>query len=206
MKLNRKIVALISVIMVTSFFFGTAVFAAAPEGNVLDELWGAIFGIQDEVDYLQDQVDLQAQITELQLAIVELQAQKGFLSDPWIDGRPGPQGETGPQGPSGGFGAPDYDSGWTPIGRDSSTVFDDYSLETDDCLVYIYGRYTDVTPWLYHQLSFGGDSLFWGGNPSLYQQSGVWWDSEDLSEGIEVYREQKDVRWTEVRVLIWAIN
>lgn len=228
MKLNRKIVALVSVIMVTSFFFGTAVFAAAPEGSVLDELWDAIFGIQDDVEDLQEEVDLQAQITALTAEVAVLQGQMSLLTDPWIEGQPGPrgyngsqgeqgpegpegpQGDIGPIGPSGGFGAPDYDSGWTTLTAGSWTGFSDYTLETDDCIVYLYGRFDDpfvVEPnpddWVYHQYYLGGEVYYVDG---VVYRTGCLWDSTDISESLEVKRYEEDTYWEEVRVLIWAIN
>jgi len=101
MKLNRKIIALTTIVLVATFLTGTVVGVRAPEDNPLDELWDAIFGIQDDVEDLQAQIDLQAQVDELEADVIALQAQIGFLSDPWIEGRPGPQGEQGLQGEQG---------------------------------------------------------------------------------------------------------
>lgn len=101
MKLNKRVIALASVIMIISFLLGTVVVAVAPEDSGLDAIWEAIFGIEEDVEDLQTQVDYQAQINELEVEVAELRSVLELLDDPWIPGPPGMQGETGPQGPQG---------------------------------------------------------------------------------------------------------
>lgn len=101
LKLNKRVVALVSVIMIISFLIGTVVVATAPEDTGLDAIWDAIFGIEEDVEDLQTQVDYQTQINELEVEVAELRSVLELLDDPWIAGPPGTQGETGPQGPQG---------------------------------------------------------------------------------------------------------
>ena len=83
MKNKRKIVTLTSLILVVSFLSVTVV-TAAPRGGPLEELWNAIFGLQDDMDQVFNSVfedidNLQTQIDEIELL-------------------PGPQGEQGEPG------------------------------------------------------------------------------------------------------------
>jgi hypothetical protein len=55
-RLNRKYVVVAAVIVLASFLFGTMA-AAAPSGRPFEDIWNAIFGIQDDVESLEAQVD-----------------------------------------------------------------------------------------------------------------------------------------------------
>ena len=83
MKNKRKIVTLTSLILVVSILSVTLV-TAAPRGSPLEELWNAIFSMQDDMDQVinsvyEDVDNLQTQIDEIELL-------------------PGPQGEQGEPG------------------------------------------------------------------------------------------------------------
>lgn len=176
MKLSRKTVALISIIIVTSFFFGTAVFAAAPEGTGLEALWDAIFGIEQDVEDLQSQADLQAQIDDLKVETGILRELLDFLEDEWIPGPAGPegpQGETGPQGEPGAQGpmmSIPHNSSYTTnqISISSSTwdwkSIDDHNvtitLEEDSHVVILYTM-TSIT----NQLDVGFNLRAWIDGP-----------------------------------------
>jgi hypothetical protein len=53
---KKKSAVLISVFVIASFLFGTLV-AASPNGTPFQDLWDAIFGLQNNVDNLQSQID-----------------------------------------------------------------------------------------------------------------------------------------------------
>jgi hypothetical protein len=91
MNIKRKTIAIISVVVIASFLFGSIASAATPEGEGLDALWDAIFGIQDDVEELQGQSDLEARVSYLE-------GQFDMLPDTWLQGPPGPQGEQGETG------------------------------------------------------------------------------------------------------------
>jgi len=186
-------------------------------GLPFQELWQAIFGIQEDMEDLQDQIDLQAQIANLQAEIAELQAQMAFLEDPWIEGPLGPQGEQGPQGVQGpqgeqgpqgvqgpqgipgGFGAPDYDSGWLPISPGGWLDLT-HNLGTTELFVYMIGKshFTENI----HQMYLGLETYY---NPGL-EERGAWWLVNDWNE-IRVIRGAEDSgTWANVRVYIWVIS
>ena len=55
-------------------------------------------------------------------------------------GEQGLQGEVGPEGPAGGFGAPDYDSGW----RNITVAYNiTHNLGTQDILIYLIAKNED---------------------------------------------------------------
>jgi hypothetical protein len=228
MKIKKTRTILVSLIIVSTLLFGTLIVAAAPEGvtDPFQELWNAIFGIREDVADLQDDVDYLGRIAELQSQVDTLQAKVDLIDDPWIQGPPGetgpqgpegprgdpgpigpsgPPGETGPQGPAGGFETPDYDSGWRPISPGYSITISDYSLEADDCFVYVYGRFeSQMHPgsWEYHQNFLGGERYL----ATTNNVEGLQWFSEDISEYVTLFRRGNDTYWHEVRVLIWTIN
>ena len=62
------------IVLIATFLTGTVSGVRAPEDSPIDELWDAIFGIQNDVEDLQAQMDLQAQIDDLEAEVIELQA------------------------------------------------------------------------------------------------------------------------------------
>jgi hypothetical protein len=72
-------------------------FAFAGNGGVpFDEIWDAIFGLQEDMEEIQSTLDLYALIATLEARIVNLETNVGALQ--FV---PGPQGITGPQGATG---------------------------------------------------------------------------------------------------------
>lgn len=221
MKLRRRYIILIAGITIASLLLGTVAMAIDDgSGLPFQELWQAIFGIQEDMEDLQDQIDLQAQIAELQAEIAELQAQMAFLEDPWIQGPPGPEGEqgiqgeqglqgiSGPQGEQGpqglqgvpgGFGAPDYDSGWQAISPNEVLVLT-HNLGTRELFVYMVGK---TIAGNVHQLYYGGDVHY---NPGLLVV-GAYWRLPNIND-IWLTRMSDDalVTWAEVRVYLWIIS
>lgn len=103
-------------------------------------------------------------------------------------GATGPQGLQGLQGPAGGFGAPDYDSGWVSLASDDWTDFTHNLGQEDNLFVYIYGRNYDLGYW-------------WYGQDSFY----ISWITLDENT-ISVYRLSPDIQYQQARVLIWKIE
>ena len=88
------------IIALTSISFAFA----GNNGMPFDELWEAIFGVQEDVEDIQSTLDLQGQIATLEYAVNELTAEVALLKmTPLLgpQGPPGPQGELGPEGPEG---------------------------------------------------------------------------------------------------------
>jgi hypothetical protein len=117
-RVNRKIMVLISVVIIASLLLGSSVTACPicwhpPRVNSFQALWNAIFGVQDDVANLQAQVaDLQAQIDALE------------------------------SGTPMGLPAADYDSGWVQMtdvtNVEWATLEVEHNLGTYDLLVYVY--------------------------------------------------------------------
>lgn len=76
---KKKMIALISIVVISSTILGTSVLAQKTQqsnGQPFQELWNAIFGLQDDIGDLQPQLtDLQTQINDSQTQVSELQSQ-----------------------------------------------------------------------------------------------------------------------------------
>jgi len=127
-KKNVGIVALVIIAMSTiSFAF------AAQDGTSFEEIWEAIFGIQNDVEDLQEQYELHAEIEYLRGIVEALQEQVNNLpTGGGQQGPPGPEGPPGPQGPAGQDGeqGPPGDShfeGYLPEDFASASHSHDYS-------------------------------------------------------------------------------
>jgi len=223
MKLSRKYVVVTVALVIASFLVGTGVVAAAT-GTPFDEIWKAIFGIQEDVKDLKAQLDLQAQIAALQAQVAELKAKLDLLADPWIEGPPGatgatgatgPKGATGDQGPKGeqgiqgmkgetgaqglpgGLSSPDFDSGWTPINQGQSITLN-HNLGTDNVLIMLYGK---ALGGLAHNKYYGG---FDDTSGTTYYENGAYWYLLDQNT-VSVYRGGNDNVWWEFRLLMWKL-
>ena len=180
--MKKKIVALISVILITSFLLGSSVTACPiygrlPKGNPFQELWEAIFGVQDDVANLQAQVaDLQAQIDALE-----------------------------PETPMG-LPVADYDSGWVQIW---DPTWDEpllglrieHNLGTQDLFVYAYSDYVTDTghrtmSFLFDEFGMGRSEFQWITQTLDANTVDVTYEERPFAgPGFEIY----------VRVLVWKI-
>ena len=131
-----------------------------------------------------------------------------------VQGLQGPQGATGYVGPEGPIGPPGqglgeliYDSGWIAIDQGEGRVL--CTLVDPNVFVYMIGKHLDVN---FHQDSFGGDYYYlwdWSTWTPTWTSRGARWyvslsfDSELYELGI--YRNDQDIRWEEVRVLVWQL-
>lgn len=220
MKFSRKYVVLTVTLVIASFLAGTVVVAAAT-GTPFDDIWKAIFGIQEDVKDLKTQLNLQAQIATLQAQMAGLKAKLDLLTDPWIEGPPGAtgpagpkgetgeqgpkgeqgiqgqKGETGPQGPPGGLGSPDFDSGWTSISP-GQVITLNHNLGTDNVLIFLYGRPVGGLP---HIQYLGGESYATLGVES---NLGAYWFGLDQNS-VQVTRWAQDYNWEQFRLLVWKL-
>ena len=144
-----------------------------------------------------------------------LSGPQGELGSQGVQGLQGPQGDTGPVGPEGSIGPPGqgfgeliYDSGWITIEQGEGRVL--CTLDNLNVFVYMIGKHLDVN---FHQDSFGGDHYYlwdWSTWKPTWTSRGVRWYAS-LSLGypecyeLGVYRNDQDIRWEEVRVLVWQL-
>ena len=89
--------------------------------------------------------------------------------------------------------APDYDSGWTPIGAGDLEFFDHGLGTKDDLFVYVIGRYSESE---FNQYNYGFSYV--GEN-----QYGSSWSVDDTTVYVE--RGMDDEDWEEARIYIWRI-
>ena len=93
-----------------------------------------------------------------------------------------------------GFGSPDYDSGWTPIGAGDLEFFEHGLGTKDDLFVYVIGRYSESE---FNQYNYGFS--YEGEN-----QYGSSWSVDDTT--VYVQRGMDDEDCEEVRIYIWRIQ
>ena len=124
--MNKREAGIIAVVIIA--LSGTSFVFAGNEGVPFDELWNAIFGLQEDMDDLQNTLDLYGQIAELQTKVDYLESRltvlelvPGPLGPAGPEGPTGPKGDTGEQGPIGPAG-PEGDTGDTgPAGPEGPT-------------------------------------------------------------------------------------
>ena len=113
-------------------------------------------------------------------------------------GPPGPQGVEGPlgeRGPAGGWGAPDYDSGWVSVSP-GDTVRLQHGLGLE-VFVYILGKHP--TPFT-HQVYMGSEKYNQTGK--MYEEGVLW---KNFGPYIQVKRMNDDTLYTQIRVYVWRI-
>jgi hypothetical protein len=142
-----------------------------------------------------------------------------------LQGVQGPQGDTGDVGPEGPIGSPGqgwgeliYDSGWIAINQSEGRVL--CTLDDPNVFVYMIGRswwgdknYGEEVG-VIHQDSFGGDHYYlWNWTtwtPTWTPRGARWYISPSLFDSeiyeLGIYRNKEDIRWREVRVLVWQLS
>ena len=178
---------------------------AGNNGVPFDELWEAIFGIQEEVEDIQSTLDLHAEIAELHATVNYLESRLTVLE--LVPGPQGPAGSTGPEGPegpqgligpAGGFGAPDFDSGWVELSKGENLIGTLSEIDASNVFVYLMGR---LDPLLEaHQYYYGVDMY----DPDDWIDRGATWYF-DYTQNLYVVRGYFDEHWTEARVIVWEL-
>ena len=92
--MSKREAGIIAVVIIA--MFGVSFVFAEKDGVPFDEIWEAIFGVQEDIEDIQTTLDLHALIATLEARIVNLETNLGAL-----EFVPGPQGITGPQGSTG---------------------------------------------------------------------------------------------------------
>jgi len=103
-------------------------------------------------------------------------------------GLKGEKGDTGLQGLTGGFGNPDYDSGWVHLALNDYTDFRHNLGQEDNLFVYIIGRY-------YYE------GYYWYCQDTYY----ITWITLDANT-LTVFRLEEDTFYEQARVFIWKIE
>ncbi|MGD9131380.1 MAG: hypothetical protein PVH73_07395 [Candidatus Bathyarchaeota archaeon] len=120
-----------------------------------------------------------------------LQGEQGQQGETGEQGSKGDTGDTGPMGsmgPAGGFGDPDYDSGWIHLAVGDYTDFKHDLEQEDDLFVYIIGRY-------YYE------GYYWYCQDPYY----ITWITLDANT-LTVFRLNEDIYYEQARMLIWKID
>lgn len=109
----------------------------------------------------------------------------GVQGERGLKGDIGATGVIGPQGPPGGFGTPNYDSGWISlIAGDFTNV--NHNLGQDNLFIYIIARY-----------NIGGTNM--------YYQANLIWSIKNVNT-ISIFRASDDTIYSQVQVQIWVIK
>lgn len=126
-----------------------------------------------------------------------IQGEKGDTGETGATGEQGEQGEQGIQGLPGGFGAPDYDSGWTTpayLEDSGSSVLLEHNLgQENNLFVYVIGRVFSTTDGEAH----------YGINEGY---SWITYDENSIMIFLVDETEDVIVNTDEVKVLIWIIE
>jgi hypothetical protein len=128
MKATKKLFAIAATVIIASSMFATA-FAATSNGTPFNELWTAIFGVQNKVEDLQASLQsLQAEVDSLQSTvesqaseIANLQAAVALLNQ---------------DNDASGLPAPDYVSDWAQIPTGQYGMYITHNLGTQDILIF----------------------------------------------------------------------
>lgn len=97
MRMSRKEIGLVVTVIIA--LTGVSYAFAGPDAVPFDEIWEAIFGIQEDVEAIQSTFDLHMEIAELHAIVDSLESRLTVLE--LVPGPPGPEGDEGPEGPEG---------------------------------------------------------------------------------------------------------
>lgn len=189
MMTRKRTIGLLLIVGLLTVGFASVYAGGGAQGKPFNEIWKAIFGVQDDI------ADLEARIKVLEQA----GGQQGPEGPPGPAGEQGPKGDPGDTGPAG-LGKPDYDSGWFDLAKGQSTSFkigEKYQLSA---FVYVLGKSGDASagvPEVIHQIFLGGEYV---GDES----AGLKWSLTD-DDFIEIRRFPDDTVWEQVRVIVWKL-
>jgi hypothetical protein len=195
MEKNKKKFIVLTTIILASFLFGSIVTAVGPEdSSFLEEVWNAIFGIEEEVEEISDDVLVLKSNLDLLERIHDLETRIALLENG------GPNGE--PQ-----FPAPSYDSGWHKLtaGQDLILI---HNLDTTEYFVYFIvteDEPTDSDPFVptsFHNFGTGGAFVEDYVIDRMYDLGTYW---EATKNSIEIYRYPQDTVCNYARVILWKI-
>ena len=187
----------------------------------LNELWNAIFGVQEDIEDIQATLALHFEIADLRARVAALEAlppgggtpgepgpagPKGDTGDTGLQGIEGIQGiqgiqgetgDTGPIGPIGsGLGPLIHDSEWNSITKGETLTICTLD-DPDNVLVYMIGSTGSGGS---HIMYYG--SFMYQASYGLSQQGAYWFISDGV---LKVRRCVNDGSWVYIRVLVWQL-
>jgi hypothetical protein len=164
------------------------------ESSFLEEVWNAIFGIEDEVDEISEDVIVIQSNLEMLERIHELEIRIAVLESC------GPSCE-------GQFPPPDYDSGWHPLTPGNHLILT-HNLNTMDYLVYYIvtedepGDLFPFVPTSFHNFGTGG-AFVENYMLDVMTDTGTYWIGS--SDTIDIFRYPDDIVCNYARVMLWKI-
>jgi hypothetical protein len=193
---NRKRVVILASIIIASFLFGSAVTAVGPEEtSFLEEVWSAIFGIEEEVSEISDDVLVIQSNLELLERIHELEIRLTVLENCGAD--------INAQFPS-----PVYDSGWHPLTPGEHLILP-HNLDTTDYFVYFLvteEEPSDVFPFVpstFHNFGTGG-AFIENYVVDIMSDTGTYWMGSKNT--IDIFRYPDDTVCNYARIMLWKIS
>ena len=193
--MNKKNLLILASITGVLLIFGVIVTAAPPDDTpFLEEVWNAIFGIENEVDQISEDVNLLKMNLDLLEKIHALETRITVLETC------GPECESG-------FPSPCYDSGWHKLTPGQNLLLL-HNLNTVDYFVYFIvteDSPLDIDPFVpasFHNFGTGGAFV----EDYVIERSydlGTYWKASKNS--IDVYRYPDDTVCNYARVMLWKI-
>jgi hypothetical protein len=187
---------IILTIIIASFLFGSMVTAVGPDNaSFLEEVWNAIFGIEENVDEITQEVNILKNNIDLLEKIHDLEIRIAILENC------GPECETT-------FPSPSYDSGWHKLTAGQNLILI-HNLNTVEYFVYFIvteEEPTDIDPFMptsFHNFGTGGafveDYMI-----QIMSSLGTYWEASRNS--IEIYRYPQDTVCNYARVMLWRFQ
>ena len=201
MEKKTKTIVILASLILTSFFLGST--TAAPENsNLLEDVWDAIDGIEEEVEIISDDVLVLETNLDLLERIHELEIRLAVLEN--CDTNGGSNGVSR-------FPSPDYDSGWhklTPSSTGSEDLILVHNLDTIDYIVNFVvtdeepGDLDPFMPSSFHNFGTGGAFI----EDYVIEQmtdAGTYWRASKNT--IKIHRYPDDVVSVYARVMLWKL-
>lgn len=201
MEKKTKIIVIFASLILTSFFLGSTT-AQPDNSNLLEDVWNAIFGIEEEVAIISDDVLVLETNFNLLERIHELEIRLAVLEN--CDTNGGSNSESG-------FPSPDYDSGWhklTPSASGSEDLVLIHNLDTTEYVVNFIvtdeepGDLDPFMPSSFHNFGTGGAFI----EDYVVAQMidvGTYWTA--TKNTFKIHRYPDDVVSFYGRVMLWKL-
>jgi hypothetical protein len=199
MSLNSKRLAILALVIISTFVFGSIVTAVPTngEGSPLDELWERLLGIEEDVEEVTEEVSLIQSNLDLLERIHNLEIRLEVLENC------GCEDENC-------FPEPDYDSDWVSMEKGVGMTLT-HNLDSEVYFVYLVGKYDiengdAITPPIeeenFHTWDYGGDWVF--SELAGVEKRGIWYEA--YRDTIKVIRAANDPYSDFIRVMIWILD
>lgn len=203
MEKKTKTIVILASLILTSFFLGSMTIAAPENSNLLEDVWDAIFGIEEEVETLSDDVMIIESNLVLLERIHDLEIRLAVLEN--CDSNGGSNGESQ-------FPSPDYDSGWHQL-TPSSTGSEDLILVHNFNSIEYFVNFivtdeepSDSDPFMpstFHNFGTGG-AFIENYMVDIMSDLGTYWTASKNS--VTIHRYPDDSVCLYARIMLWKLS